>query len=105
MDVSVGILLCVIFRSDSIFVTFESNVLKTSPPLQVGDLNNVDLNSIKDISKDDTEKNFIHVDDTLGSLQLDGHSESPDSMPFVPSYYCVSSSDLTPFLSRLNPMC
>jgi hypothetical protein len=38
MDVSVGILLCVIFRPDSIFVTFESNVLKTSPPLQVGDL-------------------------------------------------------------------
>jgi hypothetical protein len=45
------------------------------------------------VSSDDTEKNFIHVDDTLGSLQLDGHSESPDSMPFVPSPDCMGSEE------------
>jgi hypothetical protein len=55
--------------------------------------NKVDLNSIKDISKDDTEKNFIHVDDTLGSLQLDRHSESPDAMPFVSSPDCMGSEE------------
>ena len=55
--------------------------------------NNVDIISLKDISKEDTEKNLIHVDDTLGSLQLDGHSESPNSMPFVSSPDCMTSDE------------
>lgn len=55
--------------------------------------NKVDLNSIKEISKEDTEKNFIEVDDTLGSLQLDGHSESPDSMVVVFSPDCMGSEE------------
>jgi hypothetical protein len=46
----------------------ESSSAQTVLPVNSFELqNNVDLNSIKDISKDDTEKNFIHVDDTLGN--------------------------------------